>query len=67
MQLDWERKRNLVGLMRTARRVDKDGEVVDWQEGLDNEKVYRMGKRFKKCLDSSVFVSSFFFRASENF
>ena len=34
--------------MRIARGVDKDGEVVDWEEGLDNEKVHRMGKKFKK-------------------
>ena len=50
VQLDRERKRNLVGLMRTARGVHKDGEVVDWEEGLDNEKVHRMGKKFKNCI-----------------
>ena len=51
VQLGKERRKNLVRLVRTARGVDRDGEVFDWQEGVSKEKVYRMGKRFKKCLD----------------
>ena len=50
MQLEREKKRNLVRLMRTARGVDRHGEVVDWQEGLSREKIHRMGKDFKKCI-----------------
>ena len=48
VQLERERKRNLVGLMRTTRGVDKDGEVVDWEEGLDKERIHKMGKKFKR-------------------
>ena len=51
VQLERERRRNLMRLVRTARGVDRDGEVFDWQEGVSKEKVYRMGKGFKKCLD----------------
>ena len=50
MQLEREKKRNLVRLMRTARGVDRHGEVVDWQEGLSRERIHRMGKDFKKCI-----------------
>ena len=48
VQLGKVRRKNLVGLMRTARGVDKDGEVVDWEEGLQEEEVHEMGKKFKK-------------------
>ena len=51
VQLERERRRNLMRLVRTARGVESDGEVFDWQEGVSPEKVYRMGKRFKKRLD----------------
>ena len=51
VQLERERRRNLMRLVRTSRGVDSDGEVFDWQEGVSTEKVYRMGKRFKKWLD----------------
>src|SRR3979490_1792006 len=51
VQLERERRRNLMRLVRTARGVDSDGEVFDWQGGVSLEKVYRMGKRFKKRLD----------------
>ena len=42
------RKRNLVGLVRTDRGVDKDGEVVNWEEDLEEGEIHEMGKKFKK-------------------